>query len=62
MEHLGETFFLDAAGGDLVIGHLTKKTRNWSGLHKKNAILRNLTDPMALNWLLNQRFTPRGFL
>jgi hypothetical protein len=35
IEHLGETFFLDAAGGDLVIGHLTKENKEWSGLHSE---------------------------
>jgi hypothetical protein len=53
---------LGAAGGDPVIGHLTKKNKEWSGLHNENAILQNLTIPMTLNWLLNLRFMPRGFL
>jgi hypothetical protein len=30
IEHLGKTF-LDAAGGDPVIGHLTKENKEWSG-------------------------------
>jgi hypothetical protein len=62
IEHLGETFFLDAVGGDPVIGHLTKENKEWSGLHNENTILHNLIDPTSLNWLLNLRFMPRGFL
>jgi hypothetical protein len=53
---------LDAVGGDPVIGHLTKETRNGQGFPNENAILRNLTDPTTPNWLLNLRFMPRGFL
>jgi hypothetical protein len=62
IEHLGKTFFLNAVGGDLVIGHLTKENKEWSGLHNENTILCNLTVPMTLNWFLNLRFMPRGFL
>jgi hypothetical protein len=35
IEHIGKTTFLDAAGGDPIIGHLTKENKEWLGLHNE---------------------------